>query len=70
MTVFAALKLLGEDESVLINPAHVAAIETANGGSTSLVRLAVTNNGEQVFYDIEMSPKEVWKKFADAYPRV
>ena len=68
MTVFAPLKLLGEDEHVLINPAQVAAIEPANRGKTSRVRLAVTDAGTQVVYEIDLPPKDVWKAFSNAHP--
>ncbi|WP_322885437.1 hypothetical protein U8C32_08580 [Sinorhizobium medicae] len=68
MTVFAPLKVLGEDEYVLINPAQVAAIEPANDGKTSRVRLAVTDEGAQIVYEIDLPPKEVWMKFTSAHP--
>lgn len=59
MALFAPLKLLDEDEYVLINPAHVAAIEPANNGKTSRVCLAVADLGAQIFYEIDLPPSEV-----------
>ncbi|MQX49609.1 hypothetical protein [Sinorhizobium medicae] len=63
MALFAPLKLLNEKEYVLINPAHVAAIEPTNDGEASRVCLAVADLGAQIFYEIDLPPREVWNVF-------
>lgn len=57
MVTFVALNQLGDDGPVLINPEQVSAIEAANDGTTSRVRIGASD----VFYEIDLPPKEVWK---------
>ncbi|MBD9511911.1 hypothetical protein IB265_34750 [Ensifer sp. ENS10] len=60
MTTFVALKQLGDDGWVYLNPEQVSAIETANNGTTSRVRLAASD----IYYEIELEPSEVWLKLS------